>query len=267
MKEQTTIEKTRHFVQEQLQNDYTGHDWYHIERVTRLAQYIANQEKVDVFTVTLIALLHDIKDHKFTGGDSQVGANIAYDFLMSLDVQQEIANEVRHTIAHMSYKGGLNRDKKLSLAGQVVQDADRLDAIGAIGIARAFTYGGNKNRVNGSVAHMYNEWAIVSFTGLSEEETLETLLMADIDIVDVEAEEDGTITVYGQPQDLYQIKTTLEETSSDVHIDVEEITMIPMNYVTLEGDDLKNFEKLLSMLDAVDDVDTVYHNVTLNEEE
>jgi len=134
-------------------------------------------------------------------------------------------------------------------------------------VRNCFTKSDGKMGVNGSVAHMYNEWAIVSFTGLSEEETLETLLMADIDIVDVEAEEDGTITVYGQPQDLYQIKTTLEETSSDVHIDVEEITMIPMNYVTLEGDDLKNFEKLLSMLDAVDDVDTVYHNVTLNEEE
>ena len=131
-------------------------------------------------------------------------------------------------------------------------------------VRHCFTKSNNKIGVTGSVSHMYNEWAIISFTGLTEEETLETLLMAEIDIVDVE-DEDGLITVYGLSQDLYNIKTTLEE-SSDINIEFDEISMVPMNHVTLEGEDLDSFNKLVSMLDEIDDVDQVYHNVQLDEE-
>jgi YebC/PmpR family DNA-binding regulatory protein len=133
-------------------------------------------------------------------------------------------------------------------------------------VRHCFTKTGNKLGVNGSVSHMYNEWAVISFTGMGEEETLETLLMAEIDIIDLE-EEDGIITVYGQPTDLYNIKTTLEEASSEINIEVDEITMLPMNYVKLDGEDLESFNKLLAMLDEVDDVDKVYHNVELEDEE
>lgn len=128
-------------------------------------------------------------------------------------------------------------------------------------VRNCFTKTDNKMGVTGSVSHMYNEYAIISFTGLNEEETLETLLMAEIDVVDFE-EEDGVITVYGLPQDYYNIKTTLEEASPEVNIEFDQISMIPMNYVNLEGDDLQNFQKLLNMLDEVDDVNEVFHNVS-----
>jgi uncharacterized protein len=141
------INQTIDYVKETLNDDHTGHDWSHIERVYQMALAIAECEKGDLLIVSLAALLHDIKDHKFTGGDSSIGADLAYDFLMNLEVETDVANVVREIILNMSYKGGLNQDKVLSKEGQIVQDADRLDAIGAIGIARAFTYGGSKGRV------------------------------------------------------------------------------------------------------------------------
>lgn len=132
-------------------------------------------------------------------------------------------------------------------------------------VRNCFTKTDNKMGVNGSVSHMYHEWSVVSFTGLTEDETLEILLEADIDIEDIEVEDD-IVTVYGDPKDLNNIKTTLEKVES-VKIDVEEIAMIPMNMVTLEGEDLENFKKLIDMLNDVDDVDRIYHNVELPEEE
>jgi YebC/PmpR family DNA-binding regulatory protein len=130
-------------------------------------------------------------------------------------------------------------------------------------VRNCFTKTKNKMGVGGSVAHMYNQWSIVSFTGLNEEETLEALLMADIEIIDLE-EEEGVVTVYGAPTDLYKIKTTLEEAKADINIEIDEISMIPMNYTTLEGEELENFQRLLDMLDEIDDVQEVYHNVQLD---
>lgn len=132
-------------------------------------------------------------------------------------------------------------------------------------VRNCFTKTNNKLGVSGSVSHMYNEWSIVSFTGLTEDEALEALLMADINIEDIEVEGD-IITVYGDPKDLNNIKTTLEA-FENVKIDVEEIAMIPMTTVKLEGEELENFNKLLDMLNEVDDVDRIYHNVDLPEEE
>ena len=147
MEENVIIEKCIDFVRESLETDHTGHDWSHIERVYKLACFIAKKEDGNLFVISLASLLHDIKDHKFTGGDSLVGATIAYDFLMSLNVSEDIALAVKDIILNMSYKCGLNKEKVLSKEGQIVQDADRLDAMGAIGIARTFTYGGSKERV------------------------------------------------------------------------------------------------------------------------
>jgi uncharacterized protein len=146
MEQEQVINQTIEFVKESLKDDHTGHDWTHIERVYNMAISIASKESGDILIVSLAALLHDIKDHKFTGGDSSIGANLAYEFLLKINVDSYVANEVREIVLNMSYKGGLNQDKLLSKEGQIVQDADRLDAIGAIGIARAFTYGGSKGR-------------------------------------------------------------------------------------------------------------------------
>lgn len=131
-------------------------------------------------------------------------------------------------------------------------------------VRNCFTKTKSKMGVTGCVAHMFNHYAIVSFTGLNEEETLETLLMADIDIIDIE-EEDGVITVYGNPADLYNIKEAIEAVNESIEIELAESSWIPMNYVTLEGESLQLFEKMMSMLDEVEDVQEVYHNVITEE--
>ncbi len=129
-------------------------------------------------------------------------------------------------------------------------------------VRNCFTKTKNKMGITGSVSFMYNSQSVVSFTGLSEDETLEALVNADID-ADIEADED-IITVYGSPQDLYKIKTAIEEANPKVSIDVEEISMIPQSYVTLETEEEKeNFNRLLDMLNELDDVQEVYHNVEL----
>ena len=140
------IEKTKNFVREKLLGEATGHDYWHIERVYNLACNIALKEGADLFVVSLAALLHDIADHKFYNGDSQVGGNVTREWLKQLSVSDEIINHVAHIVETISFKGGTNKEKQNTIEGKVVQDADRLDAIGAIGIARAFAYGGNKNR-------------------------------------------------------------------------------------------------------------------------
>ncbi|HUH45836.1 MAG TPA: HD domain-containing protein [Arenibacter sp.] len=141
------IEETMAFVQKTLQGAEGGHDWFHIERVYRNALLIAKDEKVDLLVVSLGALLHDIADSKFHGGDESVGPKMAKDFLMTLGVADTITQQVTDIILNISYKSSLDSRKSFnSKELQVVQDADRLDAIGAIGIARAFNYGGYKNR-------------------------------------------------------------------------------------------------------------------------
>jgi len=129
-----------------MQGESSGHDWWHIYRVWQTSLYIAAREKVDRDVVQLAALLHDIGDWKFHDGDESVGPRLAREWLQSLAVDENIIDHVCTIIANLSFKGADVKAAPLSAEGQVVQDADRLDAIGAIGIARAFAYGGSKGR-------------------------------------------------------------------------------------------------------------------------
>ena len=141
------IQNTIAFVKETLKDAEGGHDWYHIERVWKTARYIQEQEgKGDLATIELAALLHDISDPKFNGGDEEKGTLVAYEFLKGQDLEKGQVDHIREIIRHVSYKGGKTQDRISTIEFQIVQDADRLDAIGAIGIARAFNYGGFKNR-------------------------------------------------------------------------------------------------------------------------
>jgi uncharacterized protein len=140
------IEHTIRFVKEQLKNAEGGHDWFHIERVYKNALLIAKEEKCDLKVVKLAALLHDIADSKFHNGDESVGPKTARTFLEAQNIKEETILHVIAIIENISFKGG-NFDQQFhSKELAIVQDADRLDAIGAIGIARTFNYGGFKNR-------------------------------------------------------------------------------------------------------------------------
>lgn len=140
------IAKTKTFVQQQLQNAEGGHDWFHIERVYNNALLIAQGENCDIVIVQLGALLHDIADSKFHNGDETVGPAMAWEFLEKENVPEEIIIHVVNIIENISFKGGNTERKFSSIELDIVQDADRLDALGAIGVARAFNYGGFKNR-------------------------------------------------------------------------------------------------------------------------
>jgi uncharacterized protein len=143
---QNLIKKTITFVKQKLENAESGHDWFHIERVYKNALLIAKHENCNPLIVELGALLHDIADSKFHDGDETIGPKTARNFLESENVDEEIINQVVFIIENISFKGG-NFDKKTAtIELEIVQDADRLDAIGAIGIARTFNYGGFKNR-------------------------------------------------------------------------------------------------------------------------
>jgi uncharacterized protein len=142
----SVIDNTILFVKQQLHNAEGGHDWFHIERVYKNAILIAQGEDCDLEVVKLGALLHDIADSKFHDGDETIGPKTARTFLESENVTEETIQHVVNIIENISFKGG-NFDKKFtSKELEIVQDADRLDAIGAIGIARCFNYGGFKNR-------------------------------------------------------------------------------------------------------------------------
>lgn len=141
------IEQTIAFVKETLTDAEGGHDWFHIQRVFKNSLLIAKDEpKSDPLVVALGALLHDIADAKFYDGDETVGPKMAQAFLESIDVQASVIEHVVNIIENISFKGGNFNQKFKSLELDIVQDADRLDAIGAIGIARCFNYGGFKNR-------------------------------------------------------------------------------------------------------------------------
>ncbi|WP_047418105.1 HD domain-containing protein [Cellulophaga sp. Hel_I_12] len=143
------VEETIAFVEETLQGAEGGHDWFHIQRVFRNSLLIAKDEKnINILVVSLGALLHDIADAKFNNGDETVGPKLAQQFLSSLKVDKKTIAHVIQIIENISFKSSLEKKKKKfnSLELQIIQDADRLDAIGAIGIARAFNYGGFKNR-------------------------------------------------------------------------------------------------------------------------
>ncbi|MCL9769549.1 HD domain-containing protein [Flavobacterium sp. HXWNR69] len=140
------IHDTIRFVKEKLQNAEGGHDWFHIERVYKNALLIAEEEECDLTVVKLAALLHDIADSKFHNGDETIGPQIAREFLESQKVSEVIISHVIAIIENISFKGGNFEKNFHSKELEIVQDADRLDAIGAIGIARTFNYGGFKNR-------------------------------------------------------------------------------------------------------------------------
>jgi uncharacterized protein len=140
------IELTANHVRTVLSDDGSGHDWWHVYRVWKLAQRIGRAENADLLIVELAALLHDIADWKLHDGDSAVGPAKAKAWLDSLALDIGITEHVCGIIANMSFKGATVEQPPLSREGQVVQDADRLDAVGAIGIARAFAYGGSKGR-------------------------------------------------------------------------------------------------------------------------
>lgn len=140
------INNTIQFVKDTLKDAEGGHDWWHIHRVWSNARLIAQTEKVDMLTVELAALLHDIADSKFNNGDEEVGPIIAGNYLTGIGVSPVTTQHIQNIIRYMSFKAGFDTPVFHSPELAVVQDADRLDAIGAIGIARAFSYGGFKGR-------------------------------------------------------------------------------------------------------------------------
>jgi len=139
------IEQTIHFVKQELQNAESGHDWFHIERVYKNALNIIESENANKEVVLYAALLHDIADSKFHDGDETIGPKKAATFLQSISVENDVINHVVKIIENISFKGGNFQRDFSSIELDIVQDADRLDAIGAIGIARTFNYGGFKN--------------------------------------------------------------------------------------------------------------------------
>ncbi|MGY3054552.1 uncharacterized protein ACVWYG_002759 [Pedobacter sp. UYEF25] len=141
------VAETIAFVKQTLKDAEAGHDWFHVERVYKAALNINKSVGADEGIIAFAALLHDIADSKFHGGDETLGPEMAKNFLMSIDVSAETIDQVVKIIQHMSFKNSFDTAPYASVEMEVVQDADRLDAIGAIGIARAFTYGGFKNRV------------------------------------------------------------------------------------------------------------------------
>jgi uncharacterized protein len=163
MSDEEIIAKTAAFVRSSLKNAEGGHDWWHIERVWKNARTIAVTEQVSLFIVELGALLHDIADSKFNGGDETIGVEKASAFLRSLSVDEEAVDHIARIIANISFKGGNFTPDFFSTELAVVQDADRLDAMGAIGLARAFNYGGFKGR------ELYNP-AIKPAAGMTKEQ-------------------------------------------------------------------------------------------------
>lgn len=145
------IEATAAHVQAAMSGEGSGHDWWHVWRVWQMAQRIATHEaergaQVDTLVVELAALLHDLGDHKFHGGDTTVAPRMAREWLVSLHADAETVDHTAEIVATLSFKGANVAAPMRTLEGMIVQDADRLDAIGAIGIARTFAYGGHKGR-------------------------------------------------------------------------------------------------------------------------
>jgi uncharacterized protein len=140
------IDETAAFVRQTLHDAEGGHDWWHIHRVWKNARLIAKTEPANLLTVELAALLHDIADSKFHNGNEEIGPETAGNFLKSINVDADTVVHVQQIIRHISFKSGFEKQTFHSAELGIVQDADRLDALGAIGIARAFNYGGFKGR-------------------------------------------------------------------------------------------------------------------------
>jgi len=146
MNQEAVIKKTVEFVKEALVMAEGGHDWWHIYRVWQLSKHIAATENASLFVVELGALLHDIADSKFHDGNEEIGPQKARKFLCTIGVDESVITHVENIISNISFGGGNQAQKFKSQELDIVQDADRLDAMGAIGIARTFNYGGFKNR-------------------------------------------------------------------------------------------------------------------------
>ena len=146
MNKEEVIKRTADYVKSRLDGEGSGHDWWHVYRVWKTAVNIGEKECADFFVVQLAALLHDIADWKFHSGNDSIGPKLAREWLEKLDVDENIISHVCEIIKEISFKGAGVKSRIKTKEGMVVQDADRLDAIGAIGIARAFAYGGHKGR-------------------------------------------------------------------------------------------------------------------------
>lgn len=146
MSQTTWIPKTAEWVRDQMETE-GSHDWWHVYRVWQMAKHLSEGEQVDETLVELGALLHDIADHKYHGGDTSKGPRMAREWLEQLEVPERITEQVQDIIREVSFKGAQVPDRVSSTECQIVQDADRLDALGAIGIARTFAYGGSKGRL------------------------------------------------------------------------------------------------------------------------
>jgi uncharacterized protein len=176
------IGQTVEYVKSFLDSDVSGHDWWHVYRVWRIATGLANTENADLLIVQLAALLHDISDYKLNGGDYEKGAEMAREWLNKFPLDESVVGHVCDIISRISFRGALVEPEVMTIEAMVVQDADRLDAIGAIGIARAFAYGGVKglkiydpdiqstlhksfqeyqNRQGGSINHFYEKLLVL----------------------------------------------------------------------------------------------------------
>jgi uncharacterized protein len=140
------IQKTELFILAEFSSEGSGHDWFHIDRVRKMALKLGQSEDCDLFQVEMAALLHDLDDWKLTGSDSHYPSG-AKRWLDKMEVREEISNLILRIIEDVSYMGAGTETPARSVEASVVQDADRLDAIGALGIARTFAYGGHKSRL------------------------------------------------------------------------------------------------------------------------
>jgi uncharacterized protein len=133
-------------IKSQFEGDSSGHDWHHFMRVVNMSKHLQKTEGGDLEIIELAALLHDISDHKFNGGKLDEGGKVALKILLDLGYDEVKAEQVKYIVDNVSYKGANTPSEINTLEGKIVQDADRIDAIGAIGIGRTFAYGGNKNQ-------------------------------------------------------------------------------------------------------------------------
>jgi uncharacterized protein len=146
MDKRKIIKEVENCVKKELAGDSTGHDWWHIRRVRQMAKVVAEKEGGDLFVIELAALLHDIADWKFNDGDEKAGSKKTKDLLEGLGINEEIIKQVGEIVDNVSFKGAGVENKIKTKEGMIVQDADRLDVIGAIGAARIFAYGGSVGR-------------------------------------------------------------------------------------------------------------------------
>jgi len=146
MDKNDVIKKTKDYVRDTLGGESSGHDWWHVYRVWKIAQHIGEKEHADMFIVETAALLHDIADYKLHGGDEEIGPRTAREWLESLQVSESEIEHICNIIRNLSFNGANVKTEMPTKEGMIVQDADRLDALGAIGVARTFAYGGHKGR-------------------------------------------------------------------------------------------------------------------------